>query len=105
MGRNIRVTGKGKLSVKPDTICLAIEAEGVFPDYEKTIKESADQTKVLRKLLEKSGLSGKDLKTKHFSIQAEMKVIETSMMIIREDLSVINLSIIRKSDFRMTTSS
>lgn len=71
MKRNIRVSGKGKLSVRPDTICLAIEAEGVFPDYEKTIKESADQTKVLRKSLEKSGLSGKELKTKHFSIQSE----------------------------------
>lgn len=71
MGRNIRVTGKGKLSVKPDTICLGIEADGVFPDYEKTIKESADQTKVLRKALEKSGLSGNELKTTHFSIQAE----------------------------------
>ncbi len=71
MERNIRVSGKGKLSVRPDTICLAIEAEGVFPDYEKTIKESADQTKVLRKSLEKSGLSGKELKTKHFSIQSE----------------------------------
>lgn len=71
MERNIRVSGKGKLSVRPDTICLAIEAEGVFPDYEKTIKESADQTKVLRESLEKSGLSGKELKTKHFSIQSE----------------------------------
>ena len=71
MGRNIRVSGKGKLSVRPDTICLAIEAEGVYPDYEKTIKESADQTKVLRESLEKSGLSGKELKTKHFSIQSE----------------------------------
>lgn len=28
MGRNIRVTGKGKLSVKPDTIHLAIKAVG-----------------------------------------------------------------------------
>ena len=71
MGRNIRVTGKGNLSVKPDTICLGFEAEGVYPDYEKTIKESADQTKVLKEALEKSGLSGKDLKTKHFSIQSE----------------------------------
>lgn len=71
MGRNIRVTGKAKLSVRPDTICLAIEAEGVYPDYEKTIKESAEQTKVLRETIEKSGLSGKELKTKHFSIQAE----------------------------------
>lgn len=71
MERNIRVSGNGKLSVRPDTICLAIEAEGVSPDYEKTIKESADQTKVLRESLEKSGLSGKELKTKHFSIQSE----------------------------------
>ena len=45
MGRTMRVTGKGKLSVKPDTICLTIEVQGVFPDYEKTIKESADWTK------------------------------------------------------------
>ena len=71
MGRNIRVTGKGKFSLKPDTICLAIEAEGVYPDYETTIKESADRTIALRKSLEKSGLSGKELKTKHFSIQSE----------------------------------
>lgn len=71
MGRNIRVTGKGKLSVKPDTIRLAIKAVGIYPDYEKTIKESADQTKALRESLEKSGLSGKKLKTKEFSIQSE----------------------------------
>ena len=71
MGRTIKVTGKGSLSVKPDTICLAIEAEGVYSEYEKAIQESADQTKVLKKSLEKSGLSGKDLKTKHFSIQSE----------------------------------
>lgn len=71
MGRTIKVTGKGSLSVKPDTICLAIEAQGVYSEYEKTIQESADQTKVLKESLEKSGLSGKDLKTKHFSIQSE----------------------------------
>lgn len=71
MGRTIKVTGKGSLSVKPDTICLAIEAEGVYSEYEKAIQESADQTKVLKESLEKSGLSGKDLKTKHFSIQSE----------------------------------
>ena len=70
MERNIRVTGKGKLSVKPDTICLTIEAEDGYLDYEKTIKESANQIKILREALEKSGLSGKDLKSKHFSIQA-----------------------------------
>ena len=71
MGRTIRVTGKGNLSVKPDTMCLAIEASGVYSDYAKTIKKSAHQTKLLRKALEKSGLSGTDLKTTHFSIHSE----------------------------------
>lgn len=71
MGRNIQVTGKGKLSVKPDTIRLTIRAVGVYPDYEKTIKESADQTKALRESLEKSGLEGKKLKTKQFAIESE----------------------------------
>lgn len=71
MGKTIRVTGKGKLSVKPDTICLVIDAEGVYPDYEETIKKSAEETKILREVLEKSGLAGEDLKTKNFSIQSE----------------------------------
>ena len=50
---------------------MVIKAAGIYPDYEKTIKESADQTKVLRDSLEKSGLPGKKLKTKQFSIQSE----------------------------------
>lgn len=86
MGRTIKVTGKGSLSVKPDTICLAIEAQGVYSEYEKTIQESADQTKVLKESLEKSGLSGKDLKTKIFPFNPNMKAIGTRTMIIREDL-------------------
>ena len=86
MGRNIRVTGKGKLSVKPDTICLAIKAEGVFPDYEKTIKESADQTRVLRKSMENQGFQVRNSKQHIFPFNLNMKVIETRMMIIRGDL-------------------
>ena len=71
MERNIRVTGKGEISVKPDTISLLIEAKGVYPEYEKTIEESAKHTNILRKVLENSGLNGKELKTQYFSIDTE----------------------------------
>lgn len=71
MEKIIRVTGKGKISVKPDMICLDITARGTYPDYEEAIRKSADHTKLLRKTIEKSGLPGQDLKTKDFSVQSE----------------------------------
>lgn len=71
MEKIIRVTGKGKISVKPDMICLDITARGTYPDYEEAIRKSADHTKLLRRTIEKSGLPGQDLKTKDFSVQSE----------------------------------
>ncbi len=69
--RTIRVTGKGSVSVKPDTTCLRITFEGVYKDYEETVRKSAEMTRSLRETIEKSGLPGEDLKTKDFSIQSK----------------------------------
>ena len=69
--RTIRVTGNGSVSVKPDTTSLRITFEGVYKDYEETVRQSSEKTKLLREAIEKSGLPGEDLKTKDFSIQSE----------------------------------
>lgn len=69
--RTIRVTGKGSVSVKPEITCLKITFEGVYKDYEETVRQSAEKTKILREAIEKSGLPGEDLKTKDFSIDSE----------------------------------
>ena len=69
--RTIRVTGRGSVSVKPDTTSLKITFEGAYKDYEETVKQSAEKTKILREAIEKSGLHGEDLKTKDFSINSE----------------------------------
>lgn len=69
--RTIRVTGKGSVSVKLDTTSLRITFEGVYKDYEETVRQSAEKTKLLREAIEKSGLPGEDLKTKDFSIDSE----------------------------------
>lgn len=69
--RTIRVNGKGGVSVKPDTTSLKISFEGLYKDYEETVRKSSEKTKLLREAIEKSGLPGEDLKTKDFSIQSE----------------------------------
>ena len=71
MERQIRVTGKGKISVAPDLIRLNIKAEGIYKTYEETLKKSAEETGILRKTFEKAGLDSKDLKTRKFDINSE----------------------------------
>ena len=66
--RTIRVTGKGQVSVKPDTIKLRITTEGTYYEYEDTIRISADQTRVLKETLAGAGLDPADLKTTSFDI-------------------------------------
>ena len=66
--RTIRVTGKGQVSVKPDTIKLRITTEGTYYEYEDTIRISADQTRILRETLAGAGLDPADLKTTSFDI-------------------------------------
>ena len=73
MERQIRVTGKGKISVAPDLIRLNITAEGIYKTYEETLKKSAAETEILRKVFEKAGLNPKDLKTTNFNIDSEYK--------------------------------
>lgn len=71
MDRIIKVTGKGKISVKPNTIRLNIEAEGVYKEYEQAVKKSTEATCILRETIEKAGLKAEDLKTVHFDINSE----------------------------------
>lgn len=68
MARTIRVTGKGALSIKPDTTVVSIKSEAKFDDYMTTLEKSSQATKILKETLEKSGLEGSDLKTTSFSI-------------------------------------
>ncbi|MDU5223772.1 MAG: SIMPL domain-containing protein [Finegoldia magna] len=71
MERTIRVKGKGKISVKPDTIKITIKAEGVRWNYDETIEQSTQDTRILRDALKNAGLDPKDLKTTYFSIDSK----------------------------------
>ena len=68
MERTIRVTGKGKMNVKPDTIELNIFVSKVYPEYAEAMEASAEMTEVLKAAAERAGFDPRDLKTTGFSI-------------------------------------
>lgn len=68
MERTIKVTGKGKISVKPDTIRLHINVEDSSKDYESTLRLSTKTTEELKNLLEVLGFKKSDLKTLYFNV-------------------------------------
>lgn len=71
MERMIKVTGKGKISVKPDRIRLYITKEDIYAIYAKTLRMSAEDTELLRDLFEKLGFKRKELKTVYFNVDTE----------------------------------
>lgn len=71
MDRTIRVTGKGKISVKPDTIRLRLSMEGIYPEYDETLQKSSEIVELLKDLIEKQGYERKELKTLYFNINTE----------------------------------
>ena len=71
MERIIKVTGKGKLSVRPDTTRLLLTVEGTEPEYEEALARSARQTESLRDGLTGLGFAASDLKTVSFQIDTK----------------------------------
>ena len=68
MERTIRVTGRGKMNVKPDTIELNIFVSKVYPEYAEAMEASAEMTETLKAAAERAGFDPRDLKTTGFSI-------------------------------------
>ena len=71
MERTIRVTGKGRLSVRPDTTRLILTTEGIQATYDRALEQSAAMTEELKKLFVGLGFQKDDLKTLAFHVSAE----------------------------------
>lgn len=68
MERTIRVTGKGKLALKPDRIRILITVEGTEKNYDSMMERSANATGTLNELAEKNGFQKEELKTLRFDV-------------------------------------
>ena len=84
MERTIKVTGKGKISVKPDLIQLNINAGEVYQDYSEAVKRSAEETEIVREALTRAGLDPKELKTVSFGIDTEYEGYQDEQGIWRQ---------------------
>lgn len=71
MEKTIRVTGKGKISVTPDTIRLLITQSSVESTYEGAIHESAERKKELNEILVGLNFKKEDLKTLRYNVNTE----------------------------------
>lgn len=71
MKRTMKVTGKGRLKIKPDMIRILIQLEGVYKNYDEAVLQSTIQTEELRKMFMKIGFKGEDLKTTDFNIDTK----------------------------------
>lgn len=71
MKRTIKVTGKGKLSVKPDLIQLSLDLSDVQDTYEAALEQSSKQTEELRICFEGLGFARTDLKTVSFNVDTK----------------------------------
>ena len=77
MDKVIKVTGKGKVSVKPDLIRIRIEIEGTENDYEKAVKASTEATSEVKDSLVKLGFDSDEVKTLNYSIQTTYESYQT----------------------------
>lgn len=71
MNKTMKITGKGKVSVKPDIIRLNMTMEESYKEYEVTLSQSSKTTKILKELFVFLGFKKDDLKTRSFDIDTK----------------------------------
>ncbi|MBR3003500.1 MAG: SIMPL domain-containing protein [Lachnospiraceae bacterium] len=71
MSRTIKVTGRARLSVRPDTTRIMITLSAVLKDYEKAVQDAADKKNELAASLAELGFKKSDLKTTRYDISPE----------------------------------
>lgn len=71
MDKTMKITGKGKVSVKPDIIRLNMTMEESYKEYEVTLRQSSETTKILKELFVSLGFKNDDLKTRSFDINTK----------------------------------
>lgn len=71
MERLVKVTGKGKLLLKPDTIRLMIDLVDRDKEYDETIRKSTGHSQEVREAFTNFGFDSTDLKTLSFHVDTE----------------------------------
>lgn len=74
--KTIKVTGRGRLKLRPDIIRLTLTLSGVESTYDAALGTSSNNTNRLAEAFQTVGFSREDLKTQTFSISTEYEGYE-----------------------------
>lgn len=72
----IRVTGKGRIQIQPDTTRITLTLKGTESEYGEALRKSSQDAEQLRVLLARFGFERSDLKTLDFGVDAEYESYE-----------------------------
>ncbi len=78
MSRTIRVTGRGRISVKPDITVISLGFSNTFTSYEATLEASAKEVSMVKDMLTDLGFDREGLKTTSFRIEPEYESYKDS---------------------------
>lgn len=67
----IRVTGRGQIRVKPDMTRITLTLGDFYPEYDETLRHSAQDTDQLKDILESHGFGKEELKTLSFQVDPQ----------------------------------
>ena len=70
MERTIKVTGTGKISVKPDITIVSLDFYDIAKSYETALKTSTNGVNFVKEVLEKTGICRDTLKTTMFNVNS-----------------------------------
>ena len=74
--RTIKVTGRGRLRLRPDTTRITATLAGVYKDYAEALEKSAGSTGEVCDALARCGFDRDDVKTVDFSVDTEYEGYE-----------------------------
>lgn len=74
--RTIRITGKGKIKVKPDMTRITMTLEGIYPEYTEALRHSSRDTDCIKDVLGAFGFERSDLKTLSFNVNTEYEMYQ-----------------------------
>ena len=66
--RTIRITGKGRIKLRPDMTRITIAVEGTYPEYSEALRHSTQDTDQIQDSLSAFGFERSDLKTLNFGV-------------------------------------
>ncbi len=69
--RTLNITGKGKVSVKPDLIILSFQINLIEKDYDTAVNKLNERVESLRNVIVRNGVPKDNIKTKIFSVDTE----------------------------------